>query len=94
MKMQLAKWREEFAGEIAVYANNKKIGDNLRDGFPFPYTEKDALEYIRGCTEKEEKGQFCRAIILDGLPAGSIGIFAGTNIYKKSAELGYWLGEP
>ena len=26
--------------------------------------------------------------------AGSIGLFLGSDVYRRSAELGYWLGEP
>ena len=25
---------------------------------------------------------------------GSIGLFLGSDVYRRSAELGYWLGEP
>ena len=36
----------------------------------------------------------CRAIEVDGEAAGSIGLFLGSDVYRRSAELGYWLGEP
>jgi ribosomal-protein-alanine N-acetyltransferase len=35
-----------------------------------------------------------RAIDIDGIAVGSIGIFLKDDVYCKSAELGYWLGEP
>ena len=31
---------------LANHANNKKISDNLRDRFPYPYTEEDAAWFI------------------------------------------------
>lgn len=31
---------------------------------------------------------------VDGEAAGSIGLFLGSDVYRRSAELGYWLGEP
>ncbi len=34
------------AAALAKHANNKKISDNLRDGFPFPYNENDAKSFI------------------------------------------------
>ena len=39
-------WRLDDAKELALIANNKKIQNNLRDGLPYPYTEKDAESYI------------------------------------------------
>lgn len=31
---------------LVKHANNKNISDNLRDRFPYPYTEKDAEWFI------------------------------------------------
>lgn len=31
---------------IVKYADNKKISDNLRDAFPFPYTLEDAENWL------------------------------------------------
>jgi len=34
-----------------------------------------------------------RAIILDGNFVGSIGVHLQSDVYRKSAEIGYWLAE-
>ena len=82
------------ASSFAFYGNNPKIACFLRDAFPYPYRLKDAQDYIQSCIASEGKTQLCRAIVVDGAAVGSIGLFFGKDVAKKSAELGYWLGEP
>ena len=67
---------------------------NLRDVFPCPYAPQDAATFVESCIRQEGRGQMCRAIEVDGEAAGSIGLFLGSDVYRRSAELGYWLGEP
>ena len=94
MNFTLRPWREEDAPALVPYADDPQVAQNLRDVFPNPYTLADAEGYIRSCVEQEEQGQLCRAIVVDGKAAGSIGLFLGNDVYRKSAELGYWLGRP
>lgn len=94
MNFILEPWNESYIMDVAKYGNNKKIADNLRDGYPNPYTAEDAAGYIKACIEKEGKDQMTRAIVVNGEAIGSIGIFMQDNVYRKSGELGYWLGEP
>jgi ribosomal-protein-alanine N-acetyltransferase len=94
MDFVLAKWHVDYAGHVAEYANNKKIADNLRNVFPHPYTLDDAKSYVCSCAESDELGQICRAIMINGKAVGSIGIFLREDVYCKSAEIGYWIGEP
>ena len=93
MEFELRKWNLADSQDIAHYANNKKIAANLRNVFPYPYTLADAEGYIRSCVENSEERQICRAIVVNGHVAGSVGIFCQTDVYEKSAELGYWLAE-
>lgn len=44
--------------------------------------------------EREGQGQMCRAIVADGKAVGSISLVLGSDVYRRSAELGYWLGRP
>ena len=46
MKYELRKWRLSDAKELAAALNSKRILNNLRDGLPFPYTQRDAADYI------------------------------------------------
>ena len=90
----LRPWREGDAVSIARYADNGKIAANLRDVFPWPYAPQDAVDFVAGCIRNEGQGQLCRAIEVDGEAVGSIGLFLGNDVYRRSAEIGYWLGEP
>jgi len=93
MEFQLEEWRESHIKDIAKHANNKKIADNLRDAFPFPYTYADAYSYVNDCIEKTDGRQLARAIEINGEAVGSIGVFVRDDVYHRSAELGYWLSE-
>ena len=94
MDFILRRWKEEDIESVARFANNPRIAENLRDAFPYPYTIQDARMYVRSCVEEDETRQCCRAIEADGKAVGSIGIFLKEDVYRRSAELGYWLAEP
>ena len=77
---------------LALLANNKKVWDNLRDFFPYPYTEEHAVHFIDFVKDEnpvttfaiDYKEQFC----------GIIGLVLQQDVYRLSAEIGYWIGEP
>ena len=95
MKMEflIRKWKKDDVESVAKYANNKKIAQNLRNVFPYPYTTEDARAYVFDCVERGDERRLVRAIEVGGEAVGSIGIFLGNDIAEKSAELGYWLAE-
>ena len=93
MKAELRKWDIGDAENLARFADNPNVACNLRDAFPHPYTLEDARAYIQGCLSGDEARKLCRAIVVDGRTVGSIGVFLGSDVYRKSAELGYWLAE-
>ena len=93
-EVTLRPWREGDENSIARYADNAKIAANLRDVFPWPYSRQDAVDFVAGCVQNEGRGQLCRAIEMDGEAVGSISLTLGTDVYRRSAELGYFLGEP
>ncbi len=78
--------------QMAQLANNKKIWDNVRDGFGHPYTEKNAEEFIQYQTRSETDKVF--AIDFNGELCGLVGLILQKDVYRKSAEIGYWIGEP
>lgn len=89
----LREWRAEDKYELARILNNKKILNNLRDGIPYPYTEKDAEEYITFIHNADKAKTFAFAITLDDKVIGSIGVFRCNNIHFRTAEMGYYIGE-
>lgn len=95
MRVELSPWREEMIPAVYEYARDPRIAANLRDVFPSPYRYEDAEDFVRDCAVREgQRGRLCRAILVDGALAGSIGIFVQEDVYRRSAELGYWLGVP
>jgi len=78
--------------ELARLINNKSVWDNLRDYIPFPYSEKDADFFIS--LTKEESPQQSFAIDFKEKLCGVIGLLIRKDVYRRSAEIGYWLGEP
>jgi len=94
MEFELRKWRNSDADSVAKYANNANIANNLRNIFPYPYTIEDAKWYVNSCVSNDEIRQCIRAIVVDGEAVGTIGVFIKNDVYCKSGEIGYWLGEP
>lgn len=88
----LRPWSIGDAGQLAVIADNKKIADNLRDGFPFPYSLKDAKNWLNIILPENYPPRFF-AITIDKKLVGSIGIVTKTDIYRKNFEIGYFLTE-
>lgn len=92
--LSLRPWRLSDAADVARYADNEKIAANLRDVFPWPYSRRDAVSFVEHCVRQEGRGQLARAIEVDGAAVGSISLTLGSDVYRRSAELGYWLAEP
>lgn len=93
MLCKIRKWELSDAADLALALSNKKIQDNLRDGLPYPYTEKDATDYISAMISADENETFAFAITIDSKVIGSIGIFRQGNIHRQTAELGYYIAE-
>lgn len=90
----LRPWELRDAGELAEIINNKTVQNNLRDGIPFPYTEQDAADFITAMLGANKNTTFAFAIAAEGRVIGSIGVFRRENIHCRTAEIGYYIGEP
>lgn len=78
--------------KLAIYANNEKVSINLRDGFPKPYTIENARSFKKMVDSQSPKTFF--AIEYQNDYVGNISLSLGTDVYRKSAEIGYFIGEP
>jgi len=83
-------WEISDAAELAVLADNKNIADNLRDMFPNPYSFDDATKWLSSVLDQEGPKRYF-AIIVKGKLVGSIGLTPKTDIYRKNAEVGYFI---
>jgi RimJ/RimL family protein N-acetyltransferase len=84
-------WRRSDAASLARHADNPKIWRNVRDHFPHPYRLDHAERFIARALAQRPRMQF--AIVVDGRAVGGIGLIPGTDIYRHTAEIGFWLGE-
>ncbi len=80
------------ANMLAQLANNRKIWINVRDFFPSPYSIEDA-NYFISLTQRENP-QMSFAIEYNRQFCGMVGLSGQSDVYKKTAEIGYWIGEP
>ncbi|MFA5834312.1 MAG: GNAT family N-acetyltransferase [Bacteroidota bacterium] len=87
----LRPWRIGDELSLEKHANNRKIWINVRDHFPHPYTKGDAMRWVQHASTSLSETVF--AITIDGNAVGSIGLVAKDDVYRKSMEIGYWLGE-
>lgn len=89
-KITLRSFSDADTQRMAELANNEKIAINLRDGFPFPYTLNDAMNFI----SKFKESDTFFAIEWEGVYVGNISLLPLDDVYRKTAEIGYFLGEP
>ncbi|MFL5331462.1 MAG: GNAT family N-acetyltransferase [Gemmataceae bacterium] len=85
-------YRTDDAPSLARYANNCKVWRNLTDIFPHPYQLSDAEAYIAKSITAIPQSSF--AIVVNGEAVGGIGLHPHSDVFRGTASLGYWLGEP
>jgi RimJ/RimL family protein N-acetyltransferase/SAM-dependent methyltransferase len=88
----IRKFRRSDKIRMAEIANNEKVAVNLRDAFPSPYLPEHAEKFISMCLRMEPYQVF--AIEYGGEYVGNIGLHRNEDVYRKTAELGYFIGEP
>ncbi|UTW62928.1 GNAT family N-acetyltransferase [bacterium SCSIO 12741] len=91
-QITLRPFTREDAPRMAELANNASISQNMRNAFPHPYTRENALEFIGMANSMDPVTIF--AIEADGTYVGNIGLHKAEDVYRKSAEIGYFIGEP
>jgi RimJ/RimL family protein N-acetyltransferase len=87
---ELREWRQPDAPSLSANANNINIWNNVRDIFPYPYSEEDGKLFIEKVLSKSAPATDF-AIVVEGKAVGGIGI--ALDVECVSAEIGYWLGE-
>lgn len=92
MHFRLRSWIIEDLSSLVKYANNFKIARNLMDAFPHPYSEENGKAFIEMANTYVPPNIL--AIEVNGEAAGAIGLHPQHDVYRKNAELGYWLAEP
>jgi len=88
----LRPWVTADKASLVSHANNHRVWRNLADVFPHPYTDADADQWLSLANSPSRSITF--AIEVDGTAVGGIGARAGEGIFVRTAQFGYWLGEP
>jgi RimJ/RimL family protein N-acetyltransferase len=84
-------WARGDEPSLVRHANNRNVWINLRDSFPYPYTMNDASRWIDVASTKLHHLAF--AITVGEFAVGGVGLSPRDDINRRSAEIGYWLGE-
>lgn len=82
--------RLDDAPALARHLNDRDIWRNLRDRVPHPYFIDDARAFL--VTVVGVAPQRIWVIEVDGEPAGAIGLHPREDVYRRSTEIGFWLG--
>ena len=90
-KSTLRPWKHGDEESLVRHANSRRIWRNLRDAFPHPYTLADAKRWIEIANPAPPLLNF--AIVVDDEAVGGIGLLLKEDVFRRSVEIGYWLGE-
>ena len=88
----LRPWRDGDEPALVKYANNRNIWINLKDIFPYPYTMENAASWVQLQQGRDPPTDLAIASADEAI--GAIGLRLQSDVYRRSAEVGYWLGEP
>ena len=89
---RIRSYHPEDGVDLVRYANNPNVAANLRERFPHPYTHEAAGEWLDAALHQDPETNFVIATAEELI--GTIGLRLGDDVYRHSAEIGYWLGEP
>lgn len=83
----LRDFSESDIGRLIDILNDDAVTQYLSTKIPFPYTKEDAIWWVKEGSNSE----LIKAISVDGILVGCIGINTGEFEYERSGEIGYWL---
>lgn len=92
INFKLRPWTIKDLDSLVRYADNFNIARNMADVFPHPYTYEKGRAFIEMANQSDPPNIL--AIEVEGEAAGGIGLHPQQDIYRKNAEMGYWLAEP
>lgn len=78
---------------LAQVADNPSIPRFLRNIFPSPYTLSDAESWVLHCSTLNPLTQFGLMEPTNDAIIGGISLTQQDDVYSRTWELGYWLGE-
>jgi RimJ/RimL family protein N-acetyltransferase len=88
----IRSFRRDDVAALVKYANNRNVSANLMERFPFPYTEANARRWLELVAAMEVETAFAIADADELI--GGIGLMLREEVFRRTAEVGFWLGEP
>jgi [ribosomal protein S5]-alanine N-acetyltransferase len=88
---RLRPWTAADLASLVRHANNRNVSRQLRDVFPYPYTDEDGRGFLAHSARVTPPTAL--AIVVDGDAVGGVGITPGSGNERRTAEIGYWIGE-
>lgn len=88
----LRRWEPFDKTSLIRQANNKNVSRNLRDRFPYPYTDAHANAFLAAASASNSR-DLNYAIVVGNEAVGGIDVHPRSDVECHSAEIGYWLGE-
>lgn len=85
----LRPWTMADLPALVEHANDATVADNLTDAFPHPYTAEHGKAFLARFMAQDP--QLVLAIDVDGEAVGAVGIHPQGDVYRRNAELGYWI---
>jgi [ribosomal protein S5]-alanine N-acetyltransferase len=92
-KFKMRSWEWSDIDSLVKYANNWNVARHLNDRFPFPFTENHARAFIEIAIKESTTNRFF-SLATKEESIGGVAIQIHSDIYRKNAEIGYWLAEP
>jgi len=87
----LRPWGAEDRESLVRHGDDVEVTRYLADRFPSPYTLEDADRWIDYCAGMED-AIASLAIVVDGEACGGVGMERRSDLERRTAEVGYWLG--
>ena len=88
-EFSIRDWLLSDIKSLVMQASNPIIPRYMRNTFPSPYTELDALKWVDENINSKVKSHF--AVCKNDNVIGGIGIVLQDDIMCKNADLGYWI---
>jgi RimJ/RimL family protein N-acetyltransferase len=88
----LEPWGAKHKAGLLAAADDERIARYMTDRFPYPYSPADADEWLAICQAQDPPLGF--TILVDGAVAGGLGSTPRDDVFKGSAEIGWWLSPP
>lgn len=90
-RCRVRPWTPADLDALVQHADNPRVSAQLRDVFPYPYTLDDGRRFLAFVAPQHPPTSM--AIEVDGAAVGGVGVVPASGNERRTAEIGYWLGE-